>query len=256
MNDRNNRSKKSIRALERGFTIVETLQNLERARLTDVATELEMPPSTAHAYLQTLVETGYVRRVEDQYTLSLRFLELGGYTRQGYRIHEVARSEVDKIARKTNEVASLGVEEGGERVLLYKSEGADSVYDNAPTGEYTHMHWSALGKALLSQFDKSTIEAIVEKHGLPKRTDQTITVVDDLFEELETIRTRGYSIENEERRTGIRSIAVPVTDENNVVAAISISGPKKRMDDAWIEHEGVPLLQNAANIIEVRYVHD
>ncbi|WP_247004274.1 IclR family transcriptional regulator [Halosolutus gelatinilyticus] len=248
---------RTIKSLERGFEIIETLAELEGARLTEVSTAIGLSVSTTHTYLQTLVETGYVRRAGDQYELNLRFLQQGGRVRQSVDVYDVARPEVDRLARETNEVASLGIEEDGQRVLIYKSEGDNAIYDNAPTGEYTNMHWSALGKALLSRHSRSELEAIVDEYGLEAQTDRTITDVETLRSELERIRERGYSIENEERRAGIRSVGVPiVTDDDDVIGALSISGPKNRINDAWIEETAVPLLRNAANIVEVKYVHN
>lgn len=248
---------KSIRAVERAFEVVEALETLGEARLTELATEMDVPTSTLHTYLQTLVRAGYVRRDGDSYALGLRFLKHGGHARRRLKIHQVARSRIDALARETNEVAALGVEEGGQRVLLYKSEGNEAVYDNAPTGEFTQMHWSALGKALLSGHDRDAVERIVDSWGLPERTGNTITDREALFEELAGIRERGYSLEDEERRVGIRSVGVPLSDDHDrVIGAISVSGPKNRFDDDWIADEGVPRLQNAANVIELQYIHD
>lgn len=250
-------SNHSIKAVERTFTIIETLERLEGARLTDLASELNIPNSTAHSHLQTLIDTGYVKRQDDTYHPSLRFLKHGGLARRQYRLHNIGRRQVDEIATQTSEVASLGVRDGGHRVLLYKSEGANAVYDNAPVGEYTKMHWSALGKAILSELSEPTVAEIIDQHGLPERTENTITDRDDLHSELATIRDRGYSIEDEERRVGVRSVAVPLTDASDgVMGALSISGPRNRFNDEWIEDEAVSILQNAANVIELRYIHD
>lgn len=248
---------RSIKAVERAFAIIETLEELDGARLTELAAELDIPNSTAHTYLQTLVTTGYVRRDDDTYRPSLRFLEHGGRARRQYRLHAVGQRKVDEIAAETAEVASLGVEDDGHRVLLYKAEGVDAVYDNAPVGEYTKMHWTALGKAILSGLPDDRVSDIVETHGLPERTERTITTADELWAELDRIRERGYSVEDEERRVGVRSVAVALTGgTDEVIGALSLSGPRRRFEDDWITEEAVPVLQNAANVIELRYIHE
>jgi DNA-binding IclR family transcriptional regulator len=252
-----NGESQSINAVERTFTIIETLEDLEGARLTELAAELDMPNSTAHTHLRTLINLGYVKRDGDLYFPSLRFLKHGGLARRQYRLHNVGRRQVDEIATETSEVASLGVRDGGHRVLIYKSEGANAVYDNAPVGEYTRMHWSALGKAILSELSEETVTQIIDHHGLPERTENTITNRDELHSKLASIRDRGYSIEDEERRVGVRSVAVPLTDASDgLIGALSISGPRNRFNDEWIEDEAITILQNAANVIELRYLHD
>lgn len=248
---------RSIKAVERAFDIIETLEDLDGARLMELSSELDIPNSTAHTYLQTLVNTGYVSREGDTYYPSLRFLEHGGQARRQLRLHTVGRSKVDEIAAETAEVASLGVEDDGHRVLLYKSEGPNALYDNAPVGEYTHMHWTALGKAILSGLPDDRVSEIVETHGLPERTENTITAYDELLDELKQIREQGYSIEDEERRVGVRSVAVSLTGASEeIIGAVSLSGPRRRFNDEWIEEEAVSILQNAANVIELRYIHE
>jgi len=248
---------KSIKTIKRMFDIIEALEELEKARLTELASELDIPNSTAHTYLQTLVDTGYVNREGDQYFTSLRFLKHGGRARNQLKLHSAGQRQVDKIANETAEVASLGVQDRGQRVLLYKSEGANAVYDNAPVGEYTKMHWSALGKAILSRHPHERVSDIIETHGLPERTGNTITSFDQLRTDLETTRDRGYSIEDEERRVGVRSVAVPLTDASEeVIGALSLSGPQNRFNDEWIDTEAVSILKDAANVIELRYLHD
>lgn len=101
------------------------------------------------------------------------------------------------------------------------------------------------------------IRNIVDRHGLPAATENTITDVDELVAEVDTIRSQGYSIEDEERVTGVKSVAVPVADDENKAgnSAISIAGPKHRFSDERIEDELLPELRNAANVIELQYKH-
>jgi len=54
--------------------------------------------------------------------------------------------------------------------------------------------------------------------------------VEDLKQELINIRNKGYSEDNEEKEIGLTCYAVPIRNRlNNVVAAMSISGPTVRM---------------------------
>ncbi|EMA27640.1 IclR family transcriptional regulator [Haloarcula japonica DSM 6131] len=160
------------------------------------------------------------------------------------------------MAETTGEVANLGVKEGGQRVIVYQSEGSEAVYDNAPIGEFTNMHWTALGKAILAELPEDYVQKIVDQYGLPTATENTIAEFDQLLEELATIREQGFALEDEERRTGIRSIAVPLKVEENVVGAVSISGPKERFNDSRITNELLPALKDRTNVIEVKIAYE
>lgn len=246
-----------ITAVENAFNVVEAVQELDRCGVTDLAGHLDIPKSTAYIYLKTLRELGYVVKEDGQYRLGLRFLELGGQVRHDRRIYRVARSEIDDLARKTGEVGTVGYEENGQRVLVYRSEPIEGVSDNAPTGEFTNMHWTAVGKELLSRRTDDEIRSIADRFGLPAATENTITDVDDLLAEVREIRTRGYSIEDEERVKGIKSLSVSITEDEDRPgnSAISIAGPKHRFDDERIRDELIPGLRNAANVIELQYKH-
>ncbi|WP_336338761.1 IclR family transcriptional regulator domain-containing protein [Haloarcula brevis] len=69
--------------------------------------------------------------------------------RNELRAYPTAKLEIQNLAETTGEVANLGAEEDGQRVIVYQSEGSEAVYDNALIGEFTNMHWTALGKAIL-----------------------------------------------------------------------------------------------------------
>jgi IclR family acetate operon transcriptional repressor len=67
-------------------------------------------------------------------------------------------------------------------------------------------------------------------------TARTIVTRAELEAELDTIRRRGYSIDNEEMEEGVRCLAVPVFDRRReCVGAMSVSGPTTRMTSDRVE---------------------
>lgn len=176
---------RTIGAVERAFEIIGFLRESGPATVSTVSGKLDYSSSTAHIHLETLKRVGYVVQEGDEYAT---------------RLYHVAKPEVDRIAEETGEGIGLGIDENGQHVTLYNSRGSDSVHDNALVGEFTTMHWTALGNALLAHRDRSDVSAIVDRYGLPEATEHTITDRERLFEELERTRKRGYAIENEERR--------------------------------------------------------
>lgn len=251
----NDDSGNSIKSVETGFKIIEYLHDVEVATATEVSNELDLPLSTAHVYLKTLEQIGYVVCESQNYRIGLRFLHHGGVARHKLRIYQIAKHEISDLSEKTQEVANLGVEENGQRVLLQKAEAPEGVYDNPPIGQFTNMHWTALGKAMLSTMSPEQVEKIVSVHGLPKATENTITTLDALIEELDRTRERGYSIEDEERRRRIRAIGIPIEISDGVssTSAISVSGPRSRIQKK--EDEIIDALYNTANVIGLKCNH-
>lgn len=247
---------KRISAVQRAFEVIDVIRESGTVRIKDIANKLDMPTSTAHVYLKTLESVGYVVQSKDGYQLALRFLRDGSVARNNHQVYSIARPEIDDLAESSGEVANLGVAENGQRVIIYQSEGSEAVYDNALVGEYTNMHWTALGKAILAEAPENHVSEIVKHYDLPKATENTITDSEKLFEELERVRENGYALEDEERRVGIRSVAIPIMVENNVVGAVSLSGPKERFDERRIDDELLPALQDCRNVIEVKTAYD
>ncbi len=247
-------SSNTIKSVLSAFNIVESLENTDGSTVSELANSLDIPNSTAHVYLNTLREAGYVVKDGDTYRLGLRFLKHGGYARHRLDLYQAAKSEVDELSSRTGEVADLGVEEGGKRVLVYKSEGPEGVTQKPVTGEYTHMHMTALGKSLLASYDSDRVEEIIETHGLPPSTPHTITDRDTLFDELERTRERGYAVENQERREGIRAIGAPIHDtDGQAIGAISISGPMSKLTDDRIHETLIEEVNDSVNIIEIKH---
>ncbi|WP_276256294.1 IclR family transcriptional regulator [Halomontanus rarus] len=247
-------SKNRIQAVENAFEVVEVIQESNGCSVNYIKEELDIPRSTAYIYLKTLEELGYLKKKEGEYFIGLKFLKHGGYARQNVDIYQIARHEIDKLAEETQAVATIGCEDDGLRALLYRTEAGEAVSDNPPTGEYTKMHWTALGKALLSQKSDAEIKAVVDRYGLPKATEQTHTDLDSLMEDIEQIRSRGYSIDNNERSRGVKAIATPVAIHDDLFEniAISVAGPTSKFTEDRIQNELSTMLQETANVIELK----
>jgi DNA-binding IclR family transcriptional regulator len=254
--EKSNEDTQTIQAVERAFNIIELLRESGPATVSEVSETLDLTTSTAHIYLKTLRNVGYVVQTESRYRLGLRFLRDGIAVQESIPLYWEAKDEVDKLAEETGEGVGVGVEENGQRVALYHARGGKSVHDHASIGEFTHMHWTALGKALLAHKDPSDIADILDQYGMPRATDSTITNTEELFDELEQIREQGYALENEERREGLRSVALPIRVEDETVGAISITGPTHRMTDDHIESELIDTLHESIDVIKVNYLYE
>lgn len=245
-----------INSLGTAFEIVELLQDHGGLTLTDVAEEMDKPVSTVNDYIQTLQDLRCVSETDGTYHVGMRFLELGGRRRAETRIFRTAEREVMALANETGEHANLMIEENGYGVFLLKEKGGESVSLDNYEGMNVHLHTTALGKSMLAVMPDWRVEEIIERRGLPKLTENTITDEAELREELATIRDRGYAVDDEERLEDIRCVAAPVTaGGRDIEGAISISAPKNRMRGSYFEETIPEKVLKTANIITVNYRH-
>ena len=210
-------NKNSVRTTERSLDIIETVQSLNGARLTELAEALDLPNSTVHNHLATLVERGYLVKQNNQYHVSLQFLDIGEYARRSRRGYEAARQELERLARETGETAMLMTEENDRGVILYTSSGTEAAPLGFRPGTELHLHASALGRAYLAYLPRDRIEDVISATGLPAVTDDTVSHPDELLSELDEIRTRGYATDCGESQRGVRGVASAVRLEYRIV---------------------------------------
>lgn len=242
----------TVGATETSLRILETLKGLDGAGVTEVANRLDLPKSTVHNHVSTLLRNEYVVKEGNTYRVGLQFLEFGEYIRNRMPIYDVARPEVERLADETGELSNLLVEEHGKGVYLSRAEGNKAVQLDTYAGMRVHLHCTALGKAILAYLPEERVREILDTHGLPKRTETTITDEEELFDELEGIRERGYARDTEERVAGLRCVAAPIRNlDGNPLGAISVSGPTSRMKGERFEEEVPEDLTSTANVIEL-----
>lgn len=253
-----NRTNQTVRATETTFRIIESLQSLEKAGVTEIAEEIGQPKSTVYNHLATLEQNNYIVETDDGYRLGLKLFTLGNAVRYGdYKnLLRASKPEVDVLAEKTDEEAQVMVEEHGIGIYLYQATSNQAVRTDVRAGSKVQLHCTATGKAILAFLPEERLDDIIDAHGLPQCTDNTITNRDKFRAELETIREEKIAFDDGERIEGTRTVARPLlNDENEVMGAVSICGPIMRIDDELFEDRYPELLDQAARIIELNATH-
>ncbi|RBI58534.1 IclR family transcriptional regulator [halophilic archaeon] len=250
MDSQENRNQ--LRTLERAFLIMDTLKDQNGGRVTEIATYLDLPKSTVHNHLSTLHQLGYLVKEGDEYHIGLKSLDYGGYAANRKKSYRMARGKVKELANETNERAQFIVEEHGRGIYVHQETGSHAVQADVRLGKITHLHTVAAGKAILAHLPTNRVDAILANQGLPKYTENTIINSDKLKDELSTIRERGWAYNRGERISKQTAVGVPLTSENNtVIGAFSISGPKQRIDREQLEDKIPNLLLGAVNELEL-----
>ncbi|WP_135305039.1 IclR family transcriptional regulator [Haloarcula amylovorans] len=245
-----------VKAAKISLEVVETLRELEGAGVSEVAQRLDKPTSTVHDHLRTLEQEEYLVKEGKEYYVSTRFLQLGNQARSRQKVFEIARPEIDELAEKTGEHANFMIEEHGLGVFLYKARGQNAVQLDTHAGMRVPLQTTALGKTIMAFRPRAKVEAILDRHGLPKVTEQTITDRAELFDTLDQVRERGYAYDDEERVKGMRCLAAPIVDEDGyAIAAVSVSGPKSRMQEERFTDEIPDQILRSANVIEVNLTY-
>lgn len=246
----------NVRGVGSVFDIIEALNEMQSATPDEIAAQTEDPTPATTAYLDRLEDLEYVVEQDGVYQNGLKFLDIGERVKYNTGIFDIVAEEVDKLAAESGELALFSVMEHGQNVLLYKSHGEEAIQTTHEIGLREPMHCSALGKAILAELPDERIQRVVDRHGLPQFTEQTITDRETLLEALEETRDRGYALDMEEAKPGMRCVAASVSSENSPLhGAVSIAAPKSRMQGDRFETEIPELVKGAANVIELNSIY-
>lgn len=247
---------KTVKADETLLAIIEQLKNQHNMGVTEIANGLGVAKSTVHSHLATLENKGYIVKKNDRYQLGFRFLNIGMAVKNGRLPDEKIRSAVEELADETGERAQFVVEENGRGFYVHTVSGDLSIRADATVGNRIHLHTSAAGKAILAQFPNQHVDRIIDMWGLPKKTEQTISDREKLFDELDLIRERGVAFNQEEHITGLRGIGTAVKQpDGGVLGALSVAIPTHRVPDEQFEHELPEAVLGVGNMLELKMQH-
>jgi DNA-binding IclR family transcriptional regulator len=242
---------RTVKTADTVFEIVTALQELDGSTITELADYLGLAKSTVHTYLATLEQKEYVVKDGKTYDLSLKFLDHGTYSKQKNELTSVAHPILKRTAEETGEVVWLIVEEHGRAVYLDRAKGDRAVQTNGRRGLRTSLHFVAAGKCILANLDEEDVHQILDRHGLPEQTDNTITERRTLLNELQEVRDQGYAYNAGEEVKGVHAVGAPIKQDGTVYGGVSIAGPSARFQDEDYDQKMRKAIVETANTIEL-----
>src|SRR4030066_1330228 len=223
----------NIQSVERAFSILELVyEKGSGLSLGEIATTVGINKSTSRRFLITLRNLGYVVQDSDTklYKITRRVHQIG-HPVTSVSLLEIASPHLDILSNKTEETINLAVLDGTDMYYLDKRDSPFPLRVCVEVGGRASIHGTALGKVLIAFLPEKDVQALIYRtYPLQKYTANTITSWAELKAELNKIREEGVAYDNEETFTGLKCIAAPVFQHENVVAAISISIPSTRVD--------------------------
>jgi len=217
--------------------------------LSAISAEASVHKTTALRLLNSLEHNGLVERQSDgRFRIGLGLVDLVSAYLDDLDVVEQARSMLEQLAAETLETVHLGIPSQSEVVYVDKVESAQSLRMVSHIGTRSPLYCTALGKAILAQAGEGYLSTVIAA-GLERHTTHTLATGDALRADLTAVRSRGYAIDREEYREGICCVAAEVRERRGqVVAALSVSGPSIRMDQAAQLRIGIAVRRAADEI--------
>lgn len=216
--------------------------------VAEISKEMGLPKGTSHRILSSLVDFKYARQdpLTKKYGLGARFLDIGSPFEKRQTLRAFIAPMLRPLHSKVTETVSVAVLVKDEIEYIERYESEMILRVDIHVGTRFPAHCTATGKILLSALPEEELDLrLKQRKKLRKFTENSIGSLMGLKEALAKVRYEGVARDYEECLVGVHCIASPVVGRaGEVVAAVSISGPRERMTVEKMD-ELEPLLREA-----------
>jgi DNA-binding IclR family transcriptional regulator len=217
----------------------------------EIARTIGFSSSTAGRLLQAMKEVGLLQQnpVNQSYSLGGKVLAWAGVYSSTLDVRNAALPAIQELHQVTRETISLYVLEGNERVCVERLESDQNVRIVARLGRRVPLYAGSAGKVFLAFLPPAKRDAILKAEPPTSITDSTIVDIQVLMEDLRHIRSQGYAVSFGEWVTEAAGVAAPIFDaRQEIIAALTISGPRQRFSQDAVLHFGTVVTRVAAQI--------
>ncbi|WP_415403961.1 IclR family transcriptional regulator [Tateyamaria sp. SN3-11] len=198
---------------------------------TDLIDALGLPKPTVHRLLQTAEAEGFLQRDLDgrSYGPGPRLRALAVSTMSSEHLRTARLTILRGVAEEIGETCNLATADREGMTYLDRVETEWPLRIQLPIGTQVPFHCTASGKMYLSTLRPHVLRAVLTSRPLERPTESTLTDIDTIKQELEAIRQRGYSTDDEEFMAGMTALAVPIWDgQGKLLATLSAHAPMQR----------------------------
>jgi len=208
----------------------------EPVGVSKISNDLNLPKATAFRILVTLEKWNIVEKQynTDNYKLGKTLIKYGAKVSSNLSLVEIARPIINVLSNKIGESTNLNIEYHGNSLNIYKSSN-DNFKLVSKLIPISPLNCSSSGKIFLSTKSKDEIEKYFNSKDCSKRTMYSITDYDSFEKEIETIKNSGLAYDNEEYEYGLFCVGAPIYHKEKIIATISVSGPKTRLEYKGLE---------------------
>ena len=244
--------------LEKGLAVMEHLSMHPAGQtLQEIKGAVVVSQTTAYRILNTLVRLEYLSYDETtkRYKLTRKLLALGFRSLNEHHLLEIVLPRLRALRDRVKETACFGVLGSEKGVFIEQAQGHHTFRFVLTPGKPFELHCSAPGKAIMAFLPDTTRDRYLSAMPFTRYNERTIVDRDAYLRELETVRQRGYALDNEEEMSGVICIGAPIFNYNGYpCGALWISGPKDRLTPETMEAASRHLRESTREIsVELGY---
>lgn len=211
--------------LQRSSDLIQLLAQRGPLTTAEVAEQIGMPRPSVYRLADALINTRLVESAPDgKLRVSLRWLKLSDGARSGMPEWSRARALLDELASRTGQTVFLSVPQADRAVCIDWSPGrAINVLALKP-GRSLPLYAGAAGRVTLA-YRAETPEDYLRSAPFPRLTEHTLVTAPELRDDIEAVKTRGYSVSDEDVTLGIGALGAPLVNrDGKFLGALSLAG--------------------------------
>jgi len=216
-----------VPAVERASRLLDALAaSRQPLSLADLARALELPRSSLHGLLATLVALGLARRNSDaEFTLGPKALQWAQAYGTQSDVLRCFDARVDADPRLVTETVMLATLDGADVVYLACRQGSRPLAVNFRVGGRFPAPCTSSGKAMLATLDDDDVQRRLPAGPLPTLTRHGVSSRTALLRQLAEVRRHGHAIDDEETADGMQCFGAAVVGARGTVslAAVAVS---------------------------------
>ena len=242
-----------VRAIAKATALLDLLAEAKRPlSLSELTQATGWAKSTVYGLLSSMRSCGLAEQdaQSGRYSLGVRLFEYGSAVQSTRNITALAKEPMERLTKATGESASLSMLDRGEALVLSHAEADSGFHIVSETGAHLPAFCTAQGKVLLSSLSDAAVRRIHETR-YQAFTPHTIATADALVSEIQTVRERGFAVENGEFRIGVRGVAAPIRDHTGAIRyALGLIGMFRRVDSDEFRAATAEVIKAAAALSE------
>lgn len=237
-------------SLARGLAVIRGFsQQRRKMSIAQLSLRTGIPRAAVRRCLYTLAKLGYVQGEDGRmFALRPQILSLGHAYLSSVPLVMAAQPVLDQVSAAIHESCSLAIQDGDEILYVARSSASTRIMSiDLGVGSRLPAHCTSMGRVLLAGLADDELAAFLRRVKLTPFTNRTIMQKDALADAIARVRRQQYALVDQELEIGLRSIAVPVKDfRQRVAAAINVSVQATRVSVAEMEKTFLPALNTAA----------
>lgn len=245
-------TKDYVQSLDRGLQVLQTFTPEKQfLSVSEVASITGLSRPTVRRILLTLEYLGFVTSSHGAYTLTPKIVTLSNaYLSAQATSWQFAIPYMQNFANTTGESSSISILDHDKIIYVARVSKKRIMSINLDIGSQLPAFATSMGQVLLAHLPEKELQDILKELNLVRYTDNTVGSIKELLNILKDVQEKGWAGVDQQFETGLRSIAVPIINQQGkVVAAINCSVHAGRISTEELRNDFLPLLKNTAKKI-------